>query len=129
MLWGYTRIFLSLLDLTVKLFTCCVKDYGIVRTILEIIGFIIWAIFIPVYIVIPLYPHFIIKRIYYSKFLSEIKNQYNNKLIYYFIILGQIIFSLVFMLTFFIMNYIIAVILLPIYFLIIHIIFKIYRFN
>ena len=111
------------------LFKSCHQKYDLLKAIFEIIGIIIWCIFIPIYILIPMYPHFVLKRIYYSKFLPEIKNKCNNNLIYLSILLGKEVFSLVFMVTFFIMHYIFEVICLPIHFLVIFIIYKINKIN
>ena len=74
----------------------CFKKYKIFYFILEIIGIFFGLILIPVYIIIiPIFVHFALKDLYYFKFLPEIRIQYNNKLIFLTIILGEEILSLV----------------------------------
>ena len=50
--------------------------------------------------------HFAIKDLYYFKFLPEIRNQYNNKLIFLTIILGEEILSLVLLFPLIALHYI-----------------------
>ena len=78
-------------------------------------GFIFAGILLPVYIIIiPIYFHFAIKDLYYFIFLPEIRKQYNNKLIFLSIILGEEILSLVFLFPLIALHYIYTFLILPI---------------
>jgi hypothetical protein len=102
----YFEILFAFYEIVIKLFDCFYK-YKIFYFILEIIGIIFGLIFIPVYIIIfPIYLHFAIKDLYYFKFLPEIKKQYNNKLIFLSIILGEAILSLVLLFPLIALHYI-----------------------
>ena len=113
------KILFNFYDLIAKL-SCCFKKCKLLSTILEVIGIIFSLIFIPIYfLIIPIYPHFVIKNLYYSKFLPEIKKQYNNKLIPIFILLGEEIFSFVFIFILFCLHYVFIGLCIPIFCLII----------
>ena len=83
------------------------------------IGIIFGCIFIPVYfIIVPIFFHYAIKKLYYSKFIPDIDDKYNNKLINWIIILGEEILTLVFTFTLFAFNYLYPILFFPILLLI-----------
>jgi hypothetical protein len=105
----------------------CFEKYAIFYTILEIIGVIFILIFIPVYIIIfPIYLHYAIKDLYYFKFLPEIRKQYNNKLIFLSIVLGEEILSLVLLFPLIVLHYIFNSLYFPILCLVLLIRYLIY---
>ena len=114
-------------EIVAKLFDCFNK-YRIFYFILKIIGIIFAVIFIPIYIIIfPIYLHFAIKDLYYFKFLPEIRNQYNNKLIFLSIILGEVILSLVLLFPLIALHYIFNIFYFPIFSLVMLIRYLIYH--
>ena len=90
----YLEILFSFNELVAKQFDCFYK-YRTFYLILTIIGIFFGFIFILIYLIIPMFLHFALKDLYYCKFLPEIRKQYNNKLIFLSIILGEEILSLV----------------------------------
>ena len=96
----------AFIELVGKQFDCFEK-YETFYFILKIIGIIFGFILILVYfIMIPISLHFAIKNLYYFKFLSEIRKQYNNKLIFLSIVLGEEILSLVLLFQLIALHYI-----------------------
>ena len=119
---NYFVILGKLLYFVKDIFQFC-EQYKVLYGILRIIGYFFYTVLIILYlIIIPIYAHFAIKIMYYSKLLPEIQKRSNNKLIIFFIVLGEEIFSLVFMISLFIFHYIIFGIIYPIICLIILII-------
>ena len=115
----YMEILFKFYELIISLFACCSK-YESLKKILEVVGIIFGLIFMPIYIIIiPIYPHLVIKNLYYFIFLPEIKNQFNNRLISLSVILGEEIFSLVFIFTLIIFHYIFVALVFPIFSLVI----------
>ena len=127
-LLAYMDILFTIFEFVVDLFYCC-KKYKIIYVILEIIGILLFFIFIPIYIIIPLYPQFIIKKQYYSKLLPEFKTKYKNKLISFFVILGEEILSIVLLFPLAIIHYIFFIIVIPIFYLVLLIRNKIYNLD
>ena len=122
----YMEILFKFYALIADLFNCC-RKYKLLYKILEEIGIVLAFIFFPIYIIIiPIYPHVVIKNLYYFIFLPEIKKQYNNKLISLSILLGEEIFSLVFIFTLFTFHYIFVALVFPIFGLVILIRNRIY---
>ena len=122
----YFEILSKFYELIAGLFDCCNK-YKLLYKILEVIGIIFDIIFFPIYIIIiPIYPHVVIKNLYYFIFLPEIKKQYNNKLISLSILLGEEIFSLVLIFNLFTFHYIFVALVFPIFSLVLLIRNKIY---
>ena len=104
-----------------------IQNY-ILNKIILILYIFLGVIFIPVYILgIPIFLHFGIKKLYYVKFIPEIKNKYDNKIIIFFVISGEIILSLVFCFSLMIVQYIYLVLFLPMFFIILIIRNIIYR--
>ena len=111
---SYLDILFFFYKLIGKLFNCC-SQYKF-YFLLEIIGIFFGIIIIPVYVlIIPIFPLFVIKRIYYLKFLPEIRQQYNNKLITLSIFLAEEILSLILIFSLFCIHYIFLFICLPIF--------------
>ena len=77
-------------------------------------------------LIFPLFPHFSIKKLYYHKFLKEIKNKQNNKILLILIILGENILFLILLFPIMIIHYLYTIIFSPIYGLIFCIRNKIY---
>jgi len=65
-------------------------------------------------LIFPLFPHFSIKKIYYHKFLKEIKNKQNNKILLILIILGENILFLILLFPLMIIHYLYTIIFSPI---------------
>ena len=70
-------------------------------------------IFIPIYVLKIPYPIVSLKKLYYLKFVPEIRRQYNNKLITLSIILADAILSLIFIFSMYWLHYIFFCIALP----------------
>ena len=60
-----------------------------------------------------------VKELYHVDFLPEIKEKYNNKLIYFSILLGEEILSLIFIFSLFAWHYIYTFIFIPIFYLVV----------
>ena len=116
----YIEILIPFYDLIYKIFYCfrkCRKFYGI----LEIVGIIFGCIFIPIYVIaVPISIHYMIKNLYYGKFLQEINDKYNNKLCI-LIIIGEEILSLIFIFSLFALHYFYTIIFFPIFLLVVFI--------
>ena len=98
-----------------------------VYTILEIIGCIFGLLFFLIYLIIfPIFPLYAIKKLFYCKFLPEIEEKFNNKVILFSVLLGEEILSLVFIFSLIIIHYIYTILFLPILIIIILIRNKIY---
>ena len=83
--------------------------------ILSTIGYILVAIFFPVFIiVVPIFFHFAIRDLYYNKFLPEIRKKYYNELVYCAIILGEEILAVVFLFPLIAWHYIFSALFFPI---------------
>ena len=125
-LCSYFNTLLSFYQLVQNLFDKCCKGYKYYY-ILEKIGIILIFIFIPIYVLIIPYPLVSLKKLYYLKFLPEIKRQYNNKLITFSIILADAILSLVFIVSMYWLHYIFFCLALPIFCLVKFILCLYYR--
>ena len=83
--------------------------------ILSTIGYILVAIFFPVFIiVVPIFFHFAIRDLYYNKFLPEIRKKYYNEFVYCAIILGEEILAVVFLFPLIAWHYIFSALFFPI---------------
>jgi hypothetical protein len=111
--YKYFDILFAFYELVAETFDCFYK-YRTFYSILKIIGIIFALIFIPVYIIVfPIFLHFAIKDLYYFKFIPEIRKQYNNKLIFFSIILGEEILSLVLLFPLIALHYIYNILYFP----------------
>jgi len=90
--------------------------------ILTILGLIIYIT------VFCIFPHFVIKKLYYFKFFEEIR-EHNNKILLILIILGEEILFLILIFPLMIIHYIYTILILPIFGLIFCIRNKIYDNN
>ena len=104
-LCSYFDILFGLYELIANLFDCC-QNYKIYYLLIGI-GIFFGCIFILVFIfLIPMFPIYVLIKLYFFKFIPEIKNQYNNNLIIFFIILVEVILSLALLFPLFIIHYI-----------------------
>ena len=86
---------------------------------MTVMGFIFGILFIPVYfIIVPIFFHYTIKKLYYYKFIPDIKEKCNNKLIIWLIIFCEEILTIVFMFTLFAFNYLYPILFFPIFLLV-----------
>ena len=93
----YIDILANFYDLIANLFGFCEK-YEKLYIIIEILGVVFGLIFFLIYIIlVPISIHYMVKHLYYFKFIPEIKYQYNNKLIFVSIALGEELLSLIFL--------------------------------
>ena len=123
----YTEIYGCIIELAIHIFKC-VEKYNLLYSILEIIGIIFGIIFFPVFIIVlPIFPHYAIKKLYYCKFLPDIKGQINNKIILVSIFISEEILFLIFLFDFIILHFIYTILVLPIFGLVILNRNKIYR--
>ena len=100
-----------------KVFNCCYRRCEKFYDILRIVGIIFGYIFIPIYlIIVPISIHYTIIDLYYYKFLYEFRKKYDNKLIIYAIVFGEIILSLVFAFSLIAWHYIYTILFFPILF-------------
>ena len=110
----YMEILCFFYEFISKLFDCC-RKYEIFYTILEYIGIAFGVMLFPVFLImIPIFPHYAITRLYYKKFIKEIKMKFNNKLILYSIISGEVILFTVLMFGLIIMHFLYIMLFLPI---------------
>ena len=117
----YLELLFDFYDLIPGLFDCC-RKYETLYFILAIIGFFFGFIFIPIYIIlVPISIHFTIKNLYYYKFLPELRRQYDNKFIFYSIVLGEEILSIIFIFSLIAWHYIYTILFFPILFLVVFI--------
>jgi hypothetical protein len=111
---NYIEILGLFFELISRLFDCF-KKYELFYFILKIIGIFFGIFFLLVYIIIiPIFLHFAIRDLYYFKFLPEIKNKYNNKLLFSTIILGEEMLSLVFLFPLIALHYVYTFLVFPI---------------
>ena len=104
-LCSYFDILFGLYELIANLFDCC-QNYKIYYLLIGL-GIFFGFIFILVFVfLIPMFPIYVLIKLYFFKFIPEIKNQYNNNLIIFFIILAEMILSLVLLFPLFIIHYI-----------------------
>ena len=114
----YIEILGDFYELIADLFYCC-RKYEKLYCILEVIGIIFAFLSIPVYfILVPIFFHYSIKKLYHYKFIPEIREKYNNNLIIWPIILGEEILTIVFMFTLFAFNYLYPILFFPTLFLV-----------
>ena len=111
-----------------KVFNCCYRRCEKFYDILRIVGIIFGYIFIPIYlIIVPISIHYTIIDLYYYKFLIEFRKKYDNKLIIYAIVFGEIILSLVFAFPLIAWHYIYTILFFPILFIVLLIRNRIYK--
>ena len=114
----YIELLIDLFDLIADIFYDCYKHKKL-YCILSWIGIIFAGISILVYfIIVPIFFHYAIKKLYYRKFIPDIDDKYNNKLINWIIFLGEEILTLVFTFTLFAFNYLYPILFFPILLLI-----------
>ena len=114
----YIKFILDLLDNIAdiffdKLYHC--KIYGV----FAIIGIIFTCIIVGIYIIaIPIFPHLAIKKLYYYKFITELRSDYNNIILLILIIVGEEILFLVLIFPLMIIDYLYNILFFPLLLLI-----------
>ena len=103
------------------------KEYETLFCILGVLGIIFGCIFIPIYAIMPISMIYILRQIYDYKFIPEMKEKYNNKIITISIILGKEILSFVFIFWLFAFHFIFPALFFPIFMIVILIRNKIYK--
>ena len=96
-----------------KFYHC--KIYGV----FAIIGIIFACIIVGIYIIaIPIFPHLVIKKLYYYKFIKELRSDHNNIILLILIIVGEEILFLVLIFPLMIIDYLYNILFLPLLLLI-----------
>jgi hypothetical protein len=96
--------------------------------VFEIIIYIFGGIIVGIYIIaIPIFPHLVIKKLYYNKFIKEFKSENNNIILLILIIIGEEILFLILIFPLMIIDHLYNILFFPLLILIDFIRNKIYE--
>ena len=115
----YIELFINLIEFIAH--NCCrsVKDcwsYCEKFIIFKILITFLFLLFMIIYVIaFPIFPHFVIKKLYYLKLIKELKSKNNNKILLILIILSEEILFLITIFSLMIIHYLYTILFLLIF--------------